>query len=427
MNLRLIAAQIIDEVTNGRSLSDVLPTYFQSIKDPRDRAFVQALCYGVCRYYPRLDVILSYLLQKPMREKDSDVHALLLVGLYQLMEMRVPAHAAVSETVSAVEKFKKPWARGLINAVLREYLRNKDKIDAEMMTDDEAIYAHPSWWIHAIKKAWPDQWEQILSANNAHPPFSLRVNLQRADRDTYLHRIENEAQIIPETKTGILLASPISVDMLPGFADGDISVQDGAAQLAAELLQLEPEQLVLDACAAPGGKLMHMLEIQPQLEVVAIEKDPKRIESIRENLIRLKSQADCICRDANEVESWWDGRLFDRILLDAPCSASGVIRRHPDIKLLRQPTDLKNLAKEQAKLLDSLWPLLTSGGLFVYVTCSIFPEENILQMQHFIDRHPDALEEKIRADWGIACDIGRQILPGMHEMDGFYYACFRKM
>jgi 16S rRNA (cytosine967-C5)-methyltransferase len=429
-NLRLLAARIIDEVTDGRSLSDCLESSLKLVNDPRDRAFVQAICYGVCRYYTRLDILLSHLFTKPMKAKDSDVHALLLVGLYQLMEMRVPPHAAVAETVNAAEKLKKPWARGLINAILREYLRSREKREQQIQSDPESHYAHPSWWIHAIKTAWPDQWQDILVANNAHPPFALRVNQRQLTRDHYVEKCQAKGlqlTIISETQSGLMLASPMSAEALPGFFAGDISVQDGAAQLACELLMLSPNLRVLDACAAPGGKLSHMLELEPNLAAcVAVEKNSVRMPAIKDNLTRLSLQAQCIHADVNEVQDWWDGQLFDRILLDAPCSASGVIRRHPDIKLLRQPSDIPTLASEQLRLLESLWPLLKPGGLLLYATCSIFPEENVQVLQHFFAMHPDAKEEKIALSWGLPCEIGRQILPGMHNMDGFYYARVKK-
>jgi len=430
MNLRLIAARVINDVTEGRSLSDALEFALKPIKDSRDRAFIQAICYGVCRFYSRLDVCLSLLLKKPMKAKDSDVHALLMVGLYQLMEMRVPPHAAVAETVNAAEKLGKAWARGLTNAILREYLRERDQLQEEIQVDPESRYAHPAWWMDAIEEAWPDHWEAILTANNAHPPLALRVNQKQLTRDAYLEKLTEKninTKIIPETTSGLLLESPIAVEELPGFASGDVSVQDGAAQLAAHLLDLKPGQRVLDACAAPGGKLTHLLELEPQLAAcIAVEKDKTRIVSIKENLIRLKLQAECLCHDVGEVTSWWNGELFDRILLDAPCSASGVIRRHPDIKLLRQPTDIAALAKTQLHLLESLWAILKPGGLLVYATCSIFPEENVEVIQQFLNRQQEAQEEKIMAEWGLPCLFGRQILPGMHEMDGFYYARMRK-
>ncbi|TAK72017.1 MAG: 16S rRNA (cytosine(967)-C(5))-methyltransferase RsmB [Gammaproteobacteria bacterium] len=430
MNLRLMAARIIDDVTNGCSLLDVLSSSLTSLKDARDRAFVQAVCYGVCRFYSRLDVVLSQLLKKPMKAKDSIVHALLCVGLYQLMDMRVPPHAAVDETVKAADKLNQPWARGLVNAILREYLRHKAKIDETIQADPESEYAHPLWWISSIKKVWPAHWQAILQANNAYPPFALRVNQRRMTREQYLEKLqasELTAHIISETQMGIILDSPMAVETLPGFSAGEVSVQDGAAQLAAELLDVHAGQRVLDACAAPGGKLTHILEREAHLAAcIAIEKEAARMSSIKENLTRLQLQAQCICDDAGEVKGWWDGQLFDRILLDAPCSASGVIRRHPDIKLLRQPQDIGAMAKQQARLLESLWPLLKPGGMLVYATCSIFPEENVGVMQAFLAAHPEAQEEPILAEWGVMCEVGRQILPGMCEMDGFYYARVKK-
>jgi len=430
MNTRLIAADVINKVSDGQSLADCLEPALQKIKEPRDKAFVQALCYGVCRFYTRLDVILSFLLKKPMKAKDSDVHALLLTGLYQLTDTRVPPHAAVSETVNASEKLKKPWARGLVNAVLREYLRKKNAIESEIEKDPEAAFAHPEWWVNAVKNAYPDNWEAILKENNAHPPFVLRVNKRKLSREAYLQKLAEckfEACIVPETSQGIMLDSPVPVEQLPGFAMGEVSVQDAAAQLAADLLDIKAEQRVLDACAAPGGKLTHILELEPQLSSVqAVEQDSRRIKLIKENLARLQLKADCICADAADVKSWWDGKPFDRILLDAPCSASGVIRRHPDIKLLREESDIPALANTQLHLLESLWPLLAPGGILLYATCSIFPEENTSVLQQFLAAHPDAAEDKINADWGISCDVGRQILPGMHGMDGFYYARLAK-
>ncbi len=425
-NLRYIAAQVIMAVTEGRSLADCLEPALQPLNDPRDRAFVQALCYGVCRFYYRIDAVLAALLSKPMKAKDVDVHALLCVGLYQLMMMRVPPHAAVTETVNAVAALNKPWARGLVNAILRAYLREAERLMSAFDGDLEATYAHPDWWIGKLQRDWPDDWQHILEANNAHPPMSLRVNARLVTREAYLAQLP-DATPIPETNTGIILSTPSPVEALPGFADGVVSVQDGAAQLATSLLNLAPGQRVLDACAAPGGKLTHILEVMPDVSaIVAVEKDRERLASIQENLQRLNMNAVCIHADAGDVTQWWDGQLFDRILLDAPCSASGVVRRHPDIKLLRQPTDLKALVKEQRYLLEKLWPLLQPGGVLVYATCSVFSEENVGVLSAFLAEHRDALENKIDATWGLACAIGRQILPGMHGMDGFYYAVLQK-
>jgi 16S rRNA (cytosine967-C5)-methyltransferase len=428
-NLRLIASRVIDAVTDGQSLADCLPPELSKLSETRDRAFVQAICYGVCRYYTRLDVILSHLLKNPMNAKDSDVHALLMVGLYQILDMQTAPHAAVSETVDAVETLKKPWARGLVNAVLRECLRQGDKIDGMIESDAEAAYSHPSWWISSIRKAWPDQWEDILDANNQRPPFSLRVNQQHGTVDEYLLKLADKefpAHKITGVSHGIILDNPVSVEQLPGFAAGKVTVQDGAAQLATELLELKPGLRVLDACAAPGGKLTHILEIEPTLEVVAVEKSKARLAIIRDNLKRLEQKAECHCADTNDLSAWWDNKPFDRILLDAPCSASGVIRRHPDIKLLRQPTDISALTATQYQMLTTLWQTLAPGGLLVYVTCSVLPEENTHIIKQFLAATSDAKEEIISASWGIACEFGRQILPGMDEMDGFYFACIRK-
>jgi 16S rRNA (cytosine967-C5)-methyltransferase len=427
MNTRFIAATIINEVTQGSSLTTCLEKNLSPIKDPRDRAFVQAICYGVCRFYTYLDVVLSCLLTKPMKEKDSDIHALLLVGLYQLIDMRIPEHAAVAETVAAVNP-KKSWARSLVNAILRNYLREKDDIAKKIKSDEEAVYAHPAWWINAIKTAWPNHWQQILTENNKQPSFSLRINSAVISRDNYLHRLQEAnipAEMIAETTHGIVLNTPMNVDDLPGFNAGLVSVQDGAAQLAAELLELKPQQRILDACAAPGGKLQHILELEPSVTCIAIDKNTERLQTIKQNLARVKLSAQCICADAGDTKKWWDGKLFDRILLDAPCSASGVIRRHPDIKLLRQPQDIAQNAQEQLRLLQTLWPLLADYGLLLYVTCSIFPQENSEVIQQFLAEHADAKEEPIHASWGIACQYGRQILPG--EMDGFYYVRMRKI
>jgi 16S rRNA (cytosine967-C5)-methyltransferase len=429
VNPRLIAARIIDDVTSGHSLAEILPTQLDTIKDPRDRAFVQALCYGVCRYYTQLDIVLCHFLQKPMQEKDSDVNALLLVGLYQILIMKTPPHAAVSETVNAVEALDKPWARGFINAILRECLRQEKEIPAIIASEEEAKYAHPEWMISEIREAWPQHWEAILEANNQHPPFSLRVNQQLDNVDNYLKQLQEKeltAQRFTYAPHGIVLDKPCSVDELPGFAAGHITVQDGAAQIASTLLQLQPNLRILDACAAPGGKLTHILELEPTSTVIAVESDKSRMTLIQDNLRRLNQTAKCICADAADVKTWWDNEPFDRILLDAPCSASGVIRRHPDIKLLRAPSDISALQEEQYHLLINLWKTLAAGGLLVYVTCSIFPDENVAIIKTFLEDHKDASEDVITADWGLPLDFGRQILPGMDNMDGFYFACIRK-
>ena len=401
MNLRAAAANVLCDVMEGASLADTLPKHSAKFKDPRDQAFLQALSYGVCRWYFKLDAILQLLLDRPLNSKDQDIYCLLLVGLYQLIEMRVPPHAAVAETVDGTRSFKKIWAKGLVNAVLRNYQRRTQEINKKIQTNLKAVYSHPTWMMDFVKKDWPQDWEDILIANNQHPPFSLRINQNKISQQHYLQKLaaqEISAQMIPEARSGVTLAIAQDVVSLPGFAQGEFSVQDGAAQLAAELLMLEPNQRVLDACAAPGGKTTHILELQPMLkEVVAIDNDNMRLATVKENLQRLQLSAELTCADAGNIEQWWDGKLFDRILLDAPCSASGVIRRHPDIKLLREVGDVANLAKEQLRLLAALWTVLKPNGLLVYATCSIYTEENSHVLESFLASHADAKEEKIQA------------------------------
>lgn len=427
-NLRAAAAKIIcDLIAKGRSLADSLPEIGDQLSDPRDNALLQAICYGVCRWYFRLEAIVKQLLEKPLKQKDMDIYALILVGIYQLSYMRIPEYAAISETVAAAKHFKKIWAKSLINGILRQYQRHAEQLNKNVSLESD--YSHPLWMIERIKQAYKHEWENILNANNQHPPFSLRVNQQKISRDNYLEKLSTaglKAEIIPVTQSGIVLENPIDVNQLPGFLQGEVSVQDGAAQLAAELLMLEPNQRVLDACAAPGGKTAHILEMQPTIECIAIDHDETRLASVKETLQRLHFSAKCIASDVANVKEWWDEKYFDRILLDAPCSASGVIRRHPDIKLLRRDTDIEKLAQTQLRLLNAVWETLKPGGILLYATCSIFPDENNQVLQQFIDSHKDAKEEKIVSAWGIDSIMGKQILPGMHNMDGFYFARLRK-
>ncbi len=428
MNLRALAAKAIYKVlTDGRSLSDALSEVLTQCRDARDQAFVQALCFGVCRRFFYLDDILQALLEKPLKDKDQDIYALLLVGLFQLSDMRVPAHAAVAETVAAADVLKKSWAKNLINAVLRNYQRLEDELKLKL--SKEAYYDHPQWMMEKFKQDWPNDWKAIIAANNQHPPFSLRVNQRRISREAYLDLLAQKniiAETIPETLTGITLEQPLNVQHVPGFAAGDVSVQDGAAQLAAQLLKLEPGQRVLDACSAPGGKAAHILEMQADIELIAIDNHAERLKSVSETMQRLGLSAKIICADASKPVDWWDGRLFDRILLDAPCSASGVIRRHPDIKLLRREEDVKKLVPLQKLLINTLWDVLKPGGLLVYATCSVFAEENAEVLLTFLQEHADAKEEKIQAVFGKDCNVGKQQLPAMLGMDGFYYGCLRK-
>lgn len=421
---RLIATDIIHKVLIGHSLKEVLNDTFK--KQSSDKAFIQAMCYGVCREYPTLKTLLSLLLKKPLKNKDKDIESLLLLGLYQLKEMQMPDYAVVTETVEVATLLKKVWAKSLINAVLRNFLRQRASLESLLVKQDTARFAHPEWLIERIKKDWPHEWMNILHENNQHPPLACRINSLVITREDYIKQLEKEnlkAVIIPETENGILFESPLAVSELPGFLSGEISVQDGAAQLAAPLLDLTSDLRVLDACAAPGGKLTHLLQLEPHLKkIVALDKEKKRIDLIQENLNRLALKAECIASDAALTNEWWDGQLFDRILLDAPCSATGVIRRHPDIKILRQNEDILQLKKEQLRLLNALWPLLSPLGILLYCTCSILKDENQDVINDFLKMNSNAKEMSLSVSWGMPMSIGRQILPGMHHMDGFYYA-----
>lgn len=403
-------------------MTAALESALQAVESGNDRAFIQALCYGVCRYYHRLDFILSELLDKPI--KDTGVKALALAGLYQLKYMRVKPHAAVSETVLATRK--KPWAKALINALLRSYLREQDSLEQKADDVPSAAVSHPDWLIKLCEQDWPQQAHKIFLENNRQPPMALRVNLSRISREQYLQQLSGQgivAAAVSFCPSAIILDKPVAVDLLPGFAEGLVSVQDTAAQLAAGLLDVQAGHRVLDVCAAPGGKAAHILEQQPHIrELVAVDVDASRMQRAYGTMQRLQLSATLVVGDAANPQDWWDGQLFDRILLDAPCSALGVIRRHPDIKLLRKAGDIKPLQALQKNILHAVWPLLAPGGIMLYATCSILKQENEQQIEAFLAEHPDAVELPIDADWGLAGSHGRQIMTGESAMDGFYYA-----
>ena len=426
MNPRLAAAKALTAVLNGKaSLNSSLPLQLDKV-EARDRGLTQDLAFGTARWQPRLSALANKLLQKPFKAADADVEALLLVGLYQLLYTRIPAHAAIGETVGCADKLKKPWAKALLNAVLRNAQRESEALLAELEHDPVVRTAHPRWLQKSLKAFWPQQWEAICAANNAHPPMILRVNRRHHSRDTYLQLLVEagiEAQPCTFSQDGIVLAEACDVRNLPGFAEGWISVQDEAAQLAADLLDLAPGQRVLDACCAPGGKTCHILEVEPKLAgVVAVDLEAKRLVRVRENLERLGLSAELIAADGRDTATWWDGKPFQRILLDAPCSATGVIRRHPDIKLTRQPDDIAALATLQGELLDAMWPTLEVGGILLYATCSTLPTENTEVIEAFLARTPGARELDIAGQFGIKQPHGRQLLAQEGGHDGFYYA-----
>lgn len=399
-----------------------------SLQNPDVTPLVKELCFGVCRHYIRLECLADALIKK--RPKSLDVWVALLIGLYQLHFLRIPDYAVVKETVDLMDFIKKPWAKGLINAVLRSFCRQQEALLAEWQDNPVFKYNHPQWFIQRLQEGWPNDWEAILAANDVHPPMSLRINQQRGTREAYLTRLNNAGiTAMPQrhSMAGIELQSPIAVNDLPGFGQGDASVQDQAAQLAAPELDLKPGLRVLDACCAPGGKTCHILETEPDLKAcVALDVEPGRLKRVEENLARLKLKAKVITGDALKPDSWWDGQPFDRILLDAPCSATGVIRRHPDIKLLRTPEDIASVAALQKELLNALWPLLVPGGLLLYATCSIMPEENERQIVEFAESHDDSEICRESRPWARTTNHGWQILPGDNNMDGFFYCVLRK-
>ena len=423
MNSRAVAATILKAVISNRQKLDV---ELQRVK--QDKAFVQTLCYGVCRYYFRLSSIANSLLQKPFTIKQQDIFALLLVGLYQLIYLDTAAFAAVNETVSATKQLGKPWASNLINAILRNFQRQRPNLLPKVDNNVAVKYAHPAWLLKTLQQIYPDTWQSILEHNNQQAPMTLRVNQSKIERPAYLAKLQEaniSATLCSYSPVGITLQTPVAVSALPNFFKGEVSVQDEAAQLAINLLDLQAGQRVLDACAAPGGKTCHLLETENELELIAIEQRATRAKHIDENLQRLQLSAQVLIGDASQPEVWWDNKPFDRILLDAPCSATGVIRRHPDIKLLRQQKDIEALTDTQFLLLEKLWPLLKPNGILLYATCSILSQENTQLLTHFLKTHADAKELLIDAEWGKAQTVGRQILPA--TMDGFYYAKLKKV
>ncbi|MGH8509618.1 MAG: 16S rRNA (cytosine(967)-C(5))-methyltransferase RsmB [Gammaproteobacteria bacterium] len=430
-NARAVAARLVSCVmAQGQSLTACMPASLSGLRDPRDRGLAQELAYGAMRWFPALESLVNRLLSRPHKELDSAVFALLLIGLYQLLYLRIPDHAAVSATVDASRQLGRARAAPLVNAVLRAFLKRRDTLLAEPTTE-AAQYAHPVWLLAALKTAWPESWKRIAAANNERPPMTLRVNVRCGSREDYLARLAQsgfEAQPLPLSPSAIALPEILDVSRLPGFDQGHVSVQDGGAQLAALLLDALPGHRILDACAAPGGKCGHILELCPELRsMVAVDCDPARIATLRATLERLRMRAEIYCGDVSTPTAWWDGKAFDRILLDVPCSGSGVIRRHPDIKLLRRESDVAASARLQTRLLTGLWPLLAKSGKLLYVTCSVLPAENQTQIRAFLARHADAHLDPIALADSQDTGVGLQILPGDANTDGFFYALLRKV
>jgi len=422
-NLRALAAQLIERVVDkGESLSAILPAAQKGVAD-KDAALLQELCFGVMRTLPQLEALIGKLMERPLTGKQRVLHYLIMVGLYQLLYTRVPPHAALAETVAGAETLKRANLKGVLNGVLRQFQRQQEALLAQV---DQAPqrYLHPNWLLKRLQHAWPQQWQQIVDANNQRPPMWLRVNRQHHARDAWLallNQADKDARC-GDAPDSLCLTSPAPVSQLPGFDQGWVTVQDLSAQRCALLLEPQNGESVLDLCAAPGGKTTHILEVAPQAQVMAVDIDEQRLRRVRENLQRLGMSADVRQGDGRTPAEWCGDAMFDRILLDAPCSATGVIRRHPDIKWLRRDRDIPELAALQREILTAVWPYLKSGGTLLYATCSILPEENQEQISAFLAAHDDAVAVKLPQGE----ENGWQLFPQAEGGDGFFYAKLMK-
>lgn len=418
-NLRAFCAQIIFAVLEqGHSLSPLLTLYSNKVND-KDKALMQEISFGVMRVLPELEFYVQKLMDKIFTGKNRAIHYLLLVGIYQLLYTRIPPHAAASETVNGVITLKKPSLKGVINGVLRSFIRQQTELKKQFIQTGNTSL-HPSWLLKRIQQAYPDNWDSIINSNNQRPPMWLRVNCQHYTCDEYQQLLtKNEIEAVKDDHiiSALRLLTPTPVNKLPQFDQGAATVQDLSAQYAAYLLDPHNGETILDLCAAPGGKTTHILELAPQASVIAVDIDNERVKRIKQNLNRLNQQADVIVGDGLTPEKWCEGQQFDRILLDAPCSATGVIRRHPDIKWLRRDTDIAELAVLQYQILTKIWPYLKVNGTLVYATCSILPDENSQQISHFLAEYHNAkLLEPLQ-----------QHLPTLDGGDGFFYAKLQKI
>ena len=415
------AAKVVSKVVRGgRNLNEVLNESLrkQANLTAQERGALQDLCYGTLRYYGRLVFMMDSLLERPVQE--SPLRCLLLVALYQLQYTKASQHAIVDQAVRATKSINGA-ASGLVNAVLRNFLRKQQALQEAADHSDESRYAYPQWWVAALKAQYGEQAAAILEAGNLHPPMTLRVNTRLTTVAEYRTRLaEQDIPALPVEPGALKLERPVGVERLPGFAEGLVSVQDAGAQYAAQFLDIKDGMRVLDACAAPGGKTAHLLE-SADIELVSLDKDEQRLQRVSENMQRLRLNAQVVCGDAATPQDWWDGKTFQRILADVPCSASGVVRRHPDIKWLRRPEDIESFARQQLQILNALWPLLARDGKLLYATCSIFARENNSVLEEFLGQHADAVRVGLSAP-GMT---DGQLLPN-DEHDGFFYALLHK-
>lgn len=414
---------LLDIIIKGQSLAEIQP----QINNHSNNALIREMVFGVCRWFYLLEKQSKDLLQKPLRKKDTDVSIIIYLGMYQLRFMSTQSHAAVHETVNLIKKIKKPWAKALINAILRKY----SKLEHAELTAEDHQNSFPDWLKLQITNDWESLADSCFIYSNLKAPLSIRVNRKLCSIDEYTHKLTSlgfEYELDPSQKYCINFAQSFNIAKLPGFETGEFYVQDGSAQFAAELLNVADGHNILDACAAPGGKTSHIAELANNLIITALEREPSRIERMQQNLKRLGHKATIICGDASDTKPWFKGILYDRILIDAPCSATGIIRRHPDIKSLRKSTDIEALNKIQFSILNALWPLLKKGGELLYCTCSILKSENENQIARFLKHSKDCEEIKIEViPWGHVGSFGIQVLPNTHNKDGFYYAKLRKL
>ncbi len=426
-NPRIAALQALSEVLDSnKSLAE--SEALSRLRDSRDNAFARHLAYGVLRWKTALEWLAAELLSKPIKQRERDVQRLLLLGLQQLWQDHTASHAAINETAECARTLGKPWAVGLINACLRRFQREREPL-LEKLEKSVKRFAHPDWMLKEIQQDWPEQWQAIIEANNLQAPLWLRINRQRANEVELRKDLVTagfEVSDHPYAHDAISITPAAAVGKIPGFEKGWLSVQDPAAQLARDLLEPLSGERILDACAAPGGKTAHLLESCPGIELTVLDRQEKRVEQIHQTLDRLGLTAEVQLSDAADTEHWWNGQKFNKIILDAPCSASGVIRRHPEIKWLRTSAQVDAVVQTQSELLSAMWPLLENGGILVYATCSIFKRENSQQIQQFLTQHADAVVESPAVEWGTVESCGRQITPGEAQMDGFFYAVLRK-
>lgn len=427
---QLIAADAVYQVFSGRNLTTALPAALSIYPDatPQQKGAAADLSYGTLRFYGEIDAYLKLLLEKPL--VDERIHALLLVAIYQLTHDKADAFTVVNQAVHAVTQLKRPaaksWAKGLVNAILRNFLRQKEQLSPKLKMNDVATYSYPQWWINKLKLQYPDHWQAMLAVGNQHPPMSLRVNVQKISMADYLQLLTRDG--IDAAQVGeqaVILTKPIAVEKIPGFTDGIVSVQDYGAQLAAKLIDLGAGMRVLDACCAPGGKTGHMLELA-DVNMTALDSDETRLARVQSNLTRLNLNANLLAGDAASAD-WHDSALFDRILADVPCTASGIVRRHVDIKWLRRESDVASFVAQQAKILPSLWQMLAKGGKLLYVTCSVFTEENQAQIDTFLKKNPDAEQLSMvhMLTQQNLSSISCQLIPS-NAHDGFFYALLQK-